>query len=600
MNLRRSVTLLLAFSLAGILLAGCDQEPAPTGTTEEVQANAAGGPPDQADPEARINNLIKDLFPQPERSQAHQLFDDTKTELSEGDTESAQESALELLELALELFENGELEDPGGQQTTGEALGELVDTLLTFVGFDAAGATDVFTGQKDGVVAVASPDQDNTITTEQEFAGTVIEAEDIDEEILVVIERVLQSEQDALPQGDCLPTGEDQADGCYRFDKSSTDPFLNEVVVGVCPEAFIRNQQGDYEQYQLGKFDPANPGDGVVALPSRDAPFLDCSGFTVASAADDGLWPVVDAGWDATGGRVLSWLGPDPLWAVDAGFGGATINWSRIGWFRPLDAQVFAGDGQTEFAGFPVDQDPTVEVSPAHTGSGVVQGADVTFSVGQGGGTVAGGQTSATVPTDSDGLASVPWALGSAGTNTLQAVAGGDTAIFTASATQAQLPIQCQVGGGGDRVRNLASNTTLGRAFYVPEYPGTDLSQVDLWFASDSADTYDVLLTVRQGSFGGTLLDTTTVSVTVNTNPSTFTQASFTMNVTGIPTGSTLTFEPVVVAGPAEAFFFEVPNTDSDPQFSLPGNSSCPVIETNDASDPFDDRRQGVRVNIEN
>lgn len=593
MSPRRIATYLIAFSLIGTLLAGCKDEGPVTGTTDEARPGDASANAQIATSQD-IRELIESLFPEPGlENAALTQFGNIERELDKGNVEEARSKAFDLVEFARDKLRAGQLQEPDPSTSAAEGAGDLTDELLAFVGLQAPSVDPrVLSGEVDGVVATASPDQDNTITTEQGFAGTVIEAEDIDEEILVVIERKLLADQGDLPGGDCLPTDDEQAEGCYRFEKSTTDPFLNEVVVGVCPEEFIRNEQGNYEQYQLGKFDPDNPGDGVVALPSRDAPFLDCSGFTVATASSDGLWPLVGNGWNATGGRVLSWLGPDPLWAVDAGFGGATINWSRIGWFRPLDAQLFEGDGQTAFAGFPVDQDPTVEVTPAHTGTPPLQGVDVTFSVGQGGGTVAGGQTSATVPTDSDGLASVPWSLGSAGADSLQAVAGADTVIFTATATPTL--ISCPVGGGGDRVLNPPETNSLGRAFYIPsqDYTATSLSRVDLWFSADVAGSYTIELTVFRNGFGSQVLGTSASTVSLVADRDSFTQTSFTFNIGGVAQGDSLTFEPVVTSGPADPVFFEVP---------VPSDPSCPIVETDNSTPTFSTvRRQGVKAVIIN
>lgn len=378
--------------------------------------------------EGEINQLIDALFPDPDTAAAHTLFADTKSSLAQGDTTDARQSASDLLELAAATT----LNDPPGAQ----GYSDLIDVLAEFVGITPPDIDPSLldTDGDDGTVAFALDGQDNLILTEERFAGTFIEDEDLNEDLVIVIERLTEDEQDELEGGECLPlpASIEQKEGCYQFDRFPEGAFQELVEVGVCQVTPLE------EDFQLHKFETAD--EGVVALPNVDFPQLDCTDFTVARSGDSPL-PVrwARAAWSATGGAALEWLGPRPLHAVDAGFGGSTLDFSRIGWAKRLDVDIVDGDGQTVQAGSPVPTDPQVRVThlPEDDDDHPVQGVDVTFAVVEGGGALAAGQvTSVTDTTDSQGLVSVPWTLGSAGTNRLEVSVPGSTVEFTATATQ--------------------------------------------------------------------------------------------------------------------------------------------------------------------
>lgn len=403
-----------------LLAVGCDEAADPTATSEtpSVQTN-------QAAPEGAINQLVADLFPASTAGEAHRLFAEMKSALARSDSEAARSSMFDLLALA----EETELEDPSGATTTAEAHAELIDVLFAFVGLEAPEVDPaILSGETDGVVQVAFPDQDNLIVTPAEFAGTFIEQGDLDEETLVVVERL---EPDQQAGGDCLPLAVDQREGCYRFEKFPEITFQDEVLVAVCPVPGIRDETDPAsDQFQLARFDPENPGDGVIFLPSASESFLDCSGFDALARADGsttGLGLLARAG-ERAAGPLLGWLLPAPAEAVNLGFGGSTVNFSRIGWARPLAVEiVFPEPAETGApAGQPVDVgvrviNPHAPVQPAP----LVGGVEVTFSVVEGGGSVA----PATVTTDAQGSAVTDWTLGQTvgATNTLRIAIPGDT-----------------------------------------------------------------------------------------------------------------------------------------------------------------------------
>lgn len=419
----------LVLGLALLLIPACEDRSSPTAGEESPEIRTANLPAGAA-LEAKVNGRINDLFPQPQKSGAHELFGEIKDALDDGDTVRARGLASDLLQLAA----STDLLDPE-DATTAEAYSDLIDLLFQLVGLQPPEVEpELLDGTQDGddgTVAIAVDGQDNLILTDSAFAGTFIPDDALSEDLVIVIERLTEDEQAGLPGGECLPTDLEQREGCYRFDRIPEGAFQDTVEVGVCHD-------GIPDEFQLHKFEAEEAGEGVVALPNVSFSALDCDDFSIARATGSPLpWRLARSAWGATGGRLLGWLGPRPLQAVDAGFGGATINFSRIGWARGLDVEVFSGDQQVGPAGQQLADDPTVEVRTAHADGSpapVVGGTDVTFAVAGGGGTVAGGQQSATVATDGDGLASVPWAPGTDGANRLVASVPGDNVVFTATA----------------------------------------------------------------------------------------------------------------------------------------------------------------------
>lgn len=401
------------------LAVGCDQavEPTATSSNPSIETN-------RASPEGAINQLITQLFPAETKGEAHRLFAEVKSALAGSDHEAARSSMFDLLALT----EETDLEDPSGPTTTAEAHAQLIDLLFALVGLEEPALDPgILSGETDGVVQVAFPDQDNLIVTAEEFAGTFIEEGDLDEETLVVVERLDPGEQAG---GDCLPLGVDQREGCYRFEKFPEITFQDEVLVAVCPVPGIRDETDPVsDQFQLARFDPENPGDGVIFLPSASESFLDCASFTALARAIEptGSDALARVGTRAAG-RLLGWLLPAPAEAVNLGFGGSTVNFSRIGWARPLTVAIVfpepAVTGAT--AGEPVDIG--VRVTNPHAPvqqPPPVGGVEVTFSVVGGGGSV----SPASATTDAQGSAVADWTLGPTvgATNTLRIAVAGDT-----------------------------------------------------------------------------------------------------------------------------------------------------------------------------
>lgn len=385
----------LSLLIAVALLLSCQDDPLPTTPDLEPDGTAAaakgGGPPvgktDPADPEGEIQQLLTALFPPGEQGEPKALFATIKAATARGDQADAEAGVRELLNLALDAFAEGTLQDPGGQAppTLLEALEELIDLLFTFVG-QSPPPLDLtlvqqLQGETDFAVQLVGP-QGDTVVTNTGFAGVAIPDESTgsddgsDEEVLVTIRRLDPADQ---PGGRCLPTGLPQLEGCYEFERSPVADFADFVTAGVCID---ESTDPEWGEYLLHKYDPSSPGDGVVALDEAPAGFLDCQGFAPLAAAETGLFGTfASAGLDALRGFGERWLA-SPLRAANAGAGGLTLSFSDIGWAQAADLAAVSGDGQVGTAGQPLANPLVLSATGTHHDvGGAVDGARVTFEV---------------------------------------------------------------------------------------------------------------------------------------------------------------------------------------------------------------------------
>jgi hypothetical protein len=150
--------------------------------------------------------------------------------------------------------------------------------------------------------------------------------------------------------------------------------------------------------------------------------------------------------------------------------------------------------------------------------------------------------------------------------------------------------IDCPVSDPGDEIT---------RGFYVPNYPGITLNQVDLRFSSSVAGTYTFSLTARRDAYNGPLVGISTATATLPADENTAVSTSFFFPSSRVPPGSTLTFAISNTAGPATPRVLYDVGTGglNNPDSPFPPN--CEVIETEGTSPPLDDfRRNGVGVDI--
>ena len=247
--------------------------------------------------------------------------------------------------------------------------------------------------------------QGAVVTTESEFAGVDFPANWLPinprtqkpyENVVVKIERVAVGIDNRCHSGIQLL----QFEGCYEF---RTDPdvgvFAQPVVAGICPELSPSDPL-----YSSLDFYTSGEGEQTREAPEADAPFLDCEGFTGTPAI--GATNSLSRGLYAFASGVGRFLSPKPLYAIDLGWGGELLEFSRGGYAVQAHIEELTGDDQIGEPGATLPTQLSVEVHGHH--GRPVKGFPITF-------TPSAGTLSKTNPvlTDANGIASVTWTLGS-------------------------------------------------------------------------------------------------------------------------------------------------------------------------------------------
>jgi hypothetical protein len=171
------------------------------------------------------------------------------------------------------------------------------------------------------------------------------------------------------------------------------------------------------------------------------------------------------------------------------------------------------------------------------------------------------------------------------GYSILPSVLVGALSLACTSISLADVLVSCGPAG-------YTAGDQFDRGFYVPSYPGASLQQVTLRFQGGNAGAGTITLTARTGTFGGSVIGTSTVNVVGPVSPATPIAFPFAGNPAVSP-GSVVTF----------AITTTIANTTTPPflfySVATSGDPSCPVIETNGTTPPLDSfRRQGVETTI--
>jgi hypothetical protein len=127
-------------------------------------------------------------------------------------------------------------------------------------------------------------------------------------------------------------------------------------------------------------------------------------------------------------------------------------------------------------------------------------------------------------------------------------------------------------GSGGD---------FLYRGFYVTNYGADNLAQVTLQYWATTTGTYDTSLTVRIGSYDGTIVGAT-MNLSTYIEAETSKQVVYDFGGISVPYNSLLTFTQVEVDGPTSALYYDVGVTPHSQ-----------IIETEGTTPPLDTYRRG-------
>ena len=315
------------------------------------------------------------------------------------------------------------------------------------------------------------------------------------DQVVVIIERLPVN--DGGSETNCLQSGLEELEGCYRF---RTDPDLHglgpdgtdllfqiPVVAGVCFQFPTDVGHDNGHPFQLHRREEilgrlTGPAQALNEVP---APFLRCDGFgatppSIGAAFRSGrVGDIAKAGLYAVTHAIGKLIAPASLHAVDLGAGGSTTEFSRFGYARRASVSVTDGDGATAPAGSTIPAAVRVQNSH-HDETSPVVGQSVTFTVTSGGGKVSTATCSEAdscpATTNSDGTAAVTWRLGTGAntisvttsyvTNSPQSItATGTASAFTVQTLQSNLqyPLGLWVNNGGIYFTETADhNTSFG------------------------------------------------------------------------------------------------------------------------------------------
>jgi hypothetical protein len=546
---------------------------------------------------ASIISQIHGLFPFPHASPVFAKFDSLLVLLGPvppgPDTAAAQEGTIQLIGTILTAYNAGALTGGTSSQTQTQIVA-LVNGLLCISGLPQSFSLSNLGA--DGAATVFSPTSPSTtLVTGTKFAGIHVDSGSTTHTVLVTITRLPDSPGPLLTQLDQYPL-------FYEFHVTPAgSSFTLPVVIGACEATSL--VPPDPSRLRIAhNVAPFTPG-SIEILPLVPAPFLDCTNADVIGLGSaNPLANFALAGWRAIRPALSRLVMPERLFAATGGIGGTVKTFSPFGLVDTLAVMTpNSPTSQSGTAGSPVSAPPSVTVKTP-TGRAITS-LPVNFAVTAGGGSLTGASTA----TDASGIATVgSWTLGSA--------AGLNTATATATPPQigsgvAGSPLTFSATGIAPIVTlvncppNQGAGDELSRAFYLPNFPGTSLSQVNLYLSANAHDDddpapYTIQLIAKAGGFNGPVIGTSTVTVTLrgDADENKLTQFAF-AGTPPVSRSSTVTFQFSVLSNPNRAKLTF--NVGSCGLGNTHCTSKCPVVETNDARGTLSAfRRQGCGVTV--
>ena len=308
--------LLAEFSvlIGGVILGCTEQRTAlPTqgqGPRSDLLATALNG--------GAINQLLIGLFPDgPLLDSARDQLNNIQPLLSHGDLAGAQSTVLHLADFTIKGYRAGELLDPNGTlaPTTPEAIVQLFDALLSFVGLPPSGLTaDALgptgpSGASDVFGALGG-----TVATVEGLAGLSVPPDAVSGAHLFLITR----RDDLALQGSCLSTPLPQYPLCYDFSVFPKTSFTVPVTVVVCVLESASHAAA-YPRLVLAHPDPNNPNAIEFTARAADPLGLVCTNAVLPPPPTGGVGSLLRR----LGAFAARLILPSPLYATHDGMGGS-------------------------------------------------------------------------------------------------------------------------------------------------------------------------------------------------------------------------------------------------------------------------------------
>src|SRR3989441_6198152 len=270
-----------------------------------------------------INQLLIGLFPDgPLLDSARDQLNNIQPLLAHGDLAGAQSTALHLADFTIKGYRAGELLDPNGTlaPTTPEAIVQLFDALLSFVGLPPSGLTaDALgptgpSGASDVFGALGG-----TLATVEGLAGLSVPPGAVSGAHLFVVTR----RDDLALQGSCLSTPLPQYPLCYDFSVFPKTSFTVPVTVVVCVLESASHAAA-YPRLVLAHPDPNNLNAIEFTARAADPLGLVCTNAVLPPPPTGGVGSLLRR----LGAFAARLILPSPLYATHGGMGGPGSSFS--------------------------------------------------------------------------------------------------------------------------------------------------------------------------------------------------------------------------------------------------------------------------------
>jgi len=131
------------------------------------------------------------------------------------------------------------------------------------------------------------------------------------------------------------------------------------------------------------------------------------------------------------------------------------------------------------------------------------------------------------------------------------------------------------------------------RGFYIKAFPGTSLSQVDLWISANEAGDYTFELTARESTYNGPIIEKSQANIYLTENTEDNLLTTFNFLSKPVQMNSIITFAISKISGSGTCYFA------TDGEYGGIPQEDILVIETGGTTSPLDTfKRYGIAIRV--
>jgi len=136
----------------------------------------------------------------------------------------------------------------------------------------------------------------------------------------------------------------------------------------------------------------------------------------------------------------------------------------------------------------------------------------------------------------------------------------------------------------------ITGGDNLSRGFYIKDFPGTSLSEVDLWVSCDMPWDYTFELTARESTYNGTIIEKSQATKYLYSDKQLIT---FNFSSNPVEKNSIVTFSISKITGPGSCYYAV------NGEYGGITEGDILVIQTNGTTPPLDSfRRYGIAIKV--